>query len=174
MAGVIIWIALLGIFAYASLNARKKKEVQNEIKSRLEQVSQLKYKPSGKTIAEKRPRVDEYGLSEEELEERRQEQMRRTEALERKRYSMNKAGKAAAQDALVAKVSDGFTLQDTKHDWLAGQLAEEQRAYRAVSEMFQVKMSHLSNCRAENLRLDHVLNCDARKLAEDSRMLSRS
>lgn len=169
MAGAIIWVVLIGWFLIAMINRKKLKNGQQPIQKKLERVNQLKYKPSGKTIVEKRPRVDEYGLSEEELEERRQERMRRAEAMERKRYSMNKAGKAAAQDAIVAQATDGFTLQDTKHDWLANQLAEEQRSYRMVSEMFQVKMSHLRSCAAENARLDHTLNCDARKLAEESR-----
>lgn len=169
MTGAIIWVVLIGWFLIAMANRKKLKNGQQPIQRNLKRVNQLKYKPSGKTIVEKRPRLDEYGLSEEELEDRRQERMRRAEALERKRYSMNKADKAAAQDAIVAQATDGFTLQDTRHDWLANQLAEEQRSYRMVSEMFQVKMSHLHNCAAENARLDHMLNCDARKLAEESR-----
>jgi len=60
-------------------------------------------------------------------------------------------------------------LEDDRNDWLACQLREEQRAYREVSEMFESKLSHLSNCAAENLRLDHTLRCAARQLAEDSR-----
>jgi len=60
-------------------------------------------------------------------------------------------------------------LQDEKHDWLARQLEEERKSYREVSEMFQMKMSHLNSCAAENNRLEHSLNCAARQLADDSR-----
>jgi len=60
-------------------------------------------------------------------------------------------------------------LEDDKNDWLACQLREEQKAYREVSEMFEAKLSHLSNCAAENLRLDHTLRCAAKALVEESR-----
>lgn len=60
-------------------------------------------------------------------------------------------------------------LEDDSNDWLARQMNEERKAYREMSEMFEAKLSHMSNCAAENLRLDHTLHCDAKEVARVSR-----
>lgn len=64
---------------------------------------------------------------------------------------------------------DGTVLEDDEHDWLAEQLREEERAYRRVSAMFQLKMSHAMNCNADRLRYEHENNCAAEQLRRDCR-----
>lgn len=68
----------------------------------------------------------------------------------------------------IRKWAQGMALEDDEHDWLAREMREEAQAYRRVSEMFQMKMSHAANCQAEALRLEHEANCDAAALRRES------
>ncbi|MCR5474442.1 MAG: hypothetical protein K6F28_04485 [Lachnospiraceae bacterium] len=53
-------------------------------------------------------------------------------------------------------------LRDDKtNDWLARQLREEHRAFKATSEMFDLKIEHASHCDARLLEQFHKRNCDA-------------
>ena len=83
------------------------------------------------------------------------------------------AGPASARPATAPRKIRGRKalpeLEDDSNDWLARQLEEERKAYRAVSEMFEVRLSHMANCQAENLRLEHTLHCDAKEVARVSR-----
>ena len=54
-------------------------------------------------------------------------------------------------------------LRDDKtNDWLARQLREEHRAFKATSEMFDLKIEHASHCDARFIEQFHRRNCDAR------------
>ena len=50
---------------------------------------------------------------------------------------------------------------DRNNDWLARQLADEHKAFRATSEMFDLKIEHASHCDARLLAQFHARNCDA-------------
>ena len=53
-------------------------------------------------------------------------------------------------------------LRDDKaNDWLARQLREEHRAFKATSEMFDLKIEHASHCDARLIEQFHRRNCDA-------------
>lgn len=52
-------------------------------------------------------------------------------------------------------------MEDRNHDWLAMQLADERRALRKCSEMFDLKMSHHYSCEAEALKRFHEDHCEA-------------
>ena len=49
----------------------------------------------------------------------------------------------------------------SQHDWLARQLAEEKRALRRMSEMFDIKISRSKSWDAESLKRFHAENCSA-------------
>ena len=54
------------------------------------------------------------------------------------------------------------TLRDDRaNDWLAKQLREEHRAFKATSEMFDLKIEHASHCDAKILEQFHKRNCQA-------------
>jgi len=56
----------------------------------------------------------------------------------------------------------GSTLRDDRaNDWLARQLEEEHRAFKATSEMFDLKIEHASHCDARLLAQFHNKHCDA-------------
>ena len=56
----------------------------------------------------------------------------------------------------------GAALRDDRHnDWLARQLEEEHRAFKATSEMFDLKIEHASHCDAKLLEQFHRKNCTA-------------
>lgn len=50
---------------------------------------------------------------------------------------------------------------DKENDWLARQLREEHKAFKATSEMFDLKIEHASHCDARLLEQFHKRNCDA-------------
>ena len=50
---------------------------------------------------------------------------------------------------------------DRKNDWLARQLEEEHKAFKATSEMFDLKIEHASHCDARLLEQFHRKNCTA-------------
>ena len=53
-------------------------------------------------------------------------------------------------------------LRDDKtNDWLARQLREEHRAFKATSEMFDLKIEHASHCDARLIEQFHRRTCDA-------------
>ena len=53
-------------------------------------------------------------------------------------------------------------LRDDKaNDWLARQLREEHRAFKATSDMFDLKIEHASHCDARLLEQFHRRNCTA-------------
>ena len=117
---------------------------------------------------ERRVSEEEVRTRLKEYRERKQaEQNRDMDNWKRSAYSRKKS--ASPGNPIENLFGSDAGLQDDRHDWLAEQLAEERRAYRNVSAMFQMKMRHMQNCAAENARLDHALHCDARQLAEDSR-----
>ena len=54
------------------------------------------------------------------------------------------------------------TLRDDRaNDWLARQLREEHRAFKATSEMFDLKIEHASHCDVRLLEQFHKRNCTA-------------
>ncbi|MCR5673844.1 MAG: hypothetical protein K6F87_09055 [Lachnospiraceae bacterium] len=54
------------------------------------------------------------------------------------------------------------TLRDDRaNDWLARQLREEHKAFKATSEMFDLKIEHASHCDARLLEQFHKNNCTA-------------
>lgn len=50
---------------------------------------------------------------------------------------------------------------DKENDWLARQLREEHKAFKATSEMFDLKIEHASHCDARLLEQFHKRHCDA-------------
>lgn len=46
-------------------------------------------------------------------------------------------------------------LEDRNNDWLANQLREEHRAFKKTSEMFDLKIEHVSHCDAKILKQTH-------------------
>ncbi|MBO4266525.1 MAG: hypothetical protein J5910_04975 [Lachnospiraceae bacterium] len=50
---------------------------------------------------------------------------------------------------------------DKENDWLARQLREEHRAFKATSEMFDLKIEHASHCDSRLLQQFHHRNCSA-------------
>ena len=50
---------------------------------------------------------------------------------------------------------------DKENDWLARQLREEHRAFKATSEMFDLKIEHASHCDARLMQQFHHRNCSA-------------
>lgn len=50
---------------------------------------------------------------------------------------------------------------DKENDWLAKQLREEHRAFKATSEMFDLKIEHASHCDARLMQQFHHRNCSA-------------
>lgn len=58
--------------------------------------------------------------------------------------------------------SKGSVLRDDRrNDWLARQLREEHMAFKATSEMFDLKIEHASHCDARLLEQFHRRNCTA-------------
>ena len=56
----------------------------------------------------------------------------------------------------------GATLRDDReNDWLAQQLREEHKAFKATSEMFDLKIEHASHCDSRLLEQYHRRNCTA-------------
>ncbi|MBQ6129242.1 MAG: hypothetical protein IJI51_06255 [Lachnospiraceae bacterium] len=71
----------------------------------------------------------------------------------------------------------GSILRDDKNnDWLARQLRDEHKAFKATSEMFDLKIEHASHCDARLLEQFHRRNCDASgvDLANGSSTMKRS
>ena len=50
---------------------------------------------------------------------------------------------------------------DKNNDWLARQLRDEHKAFKATSEMFDLKIEHASHCDARLMAQFHRRNCDA-------------
>ncbi len=50
---------------------------------------------------------------------------------------------------------------DKRNDWLARQLREEHQAFKATSEMFDLKIEHASHCDAKLIEQFHRKYCDA-------------
>ena len=74
-------------------------------------------------------------------------------------HKKGRAGKKMSKrerEVLVTKM-----MEDREHDWLARQLAEEKRALRRMSEMFDIKISHSKSWDAESLKRFHAENCSA-------------
>lgn len=65
---------------------------------------------------------------------------------------------------------------DKNNDWLARQLRDEHKAFKATSEMFDLKIEHASHCDARILEQFHRRNCDASgvDLANGSSTMNRS
>ena len=60
------------------------------------------------------------------------------------------------------KIENSLTLKDDRSsDWMAKQLREEAAAMTRVSDMFQLKQTHMNNCDAEFVRRFHESACDA-------------
>ena len=58
--------------------------------------------------------------------------------------------------------SKGSVLRDDRrNDWLARQLREEHMAFKATSEMFDLKIEHASHCDARLMEQFHKRNCTA-------------
>ena len=57
---------------------------------------------------------------------------------------------------------ESSTLRDDRNnDWLARQLRDEHKAFKATSEMFDLKIEHASHCDAKLLEQFHKRNCSA-------------
>lgn len=52
-------------------------------------------------------------------------------------------------------------MDDRENDWLANQLREEHKAFRKTSDMFDLKIEHVSHCDSRLLANYHHINCDA-------------
>ncbi|MBR2529478.1 MAG: hypothetical protein IKE35_00450 [Lachnospiraceae bacterium] len=65
---------------------------------------------------------------------------------------------------------------DKNNDWLARQLRDEHKAFKATSEMFDLKIEHASHCDARIMEQFHRRNCDASgvDLANGSSTMKRS
>ncbi|MBO4904937.1 MAG: hypothetical protein J5367_06910 [Lachnospiraceae bacterium] len=50
---------------------------------------------------------------------------------------------------------------DKENDWLARQLRDEHRAFKATSEMFDLKIEHASHCDARLLEQFHRRSCSS-------------
>ena len=61
----------------------------------------------------------------------------------------------------TSRISATTLKDDRNNDWLAKQMREERSALNAMSEMFGLKLSHMANCEARNIRKEHHDNCDA-------------
>ena len=62
----------------------------------------------------------------------------------------------------VGDSRNSSVLRDDKtNDWLARQLREEHRAFKATSEMFDLKIEHASHCDARLIEQFHRRTCDA-------------
>ena len=60
------------------------------------------------------------------------------------------------------KHQESMTLKDDRSsDWMAKQMRDEALAMANVSEMFQLKNSHMNNCEAEFIKRFHESSCDA-------------
>ncbi len=59
------------------------------------------------------------------------------------------------------KKGDMTLRDDRNNDWLAQQLREEHKAFKATSEMFDLKIEHASHCDARLLEQFHRRNCTA-------------
>ena len=59
------------------------------------------------------------------------------------------------------KGGNSVLRDDKANDWLARQLREEHRAFKATSEMFDLKIEHASHCDAKLLEQFHRRNCTA-------------
>ncbi len=69
------------------------------------------------------------------------------------------------REVLVTKM-----MEDREHDWLAGQLAEEKKALRRMSEMFDIRISPRSKSwDAEALKRFHAQNCSAEGVDDPTR-----
>lgn len=53
------------------------------------------------------------------------------------------------------------TMENRDSDWLAKQLADERVAKRRMSDMMDLRQSHMDSCDARDARFDHMNNCDA-------------
>jgi hypothetical protein len=67
-------------------------------------------------------------------------------------------------DKKISKETGNVLRDDRSGDWLAKQLADERKAYRQVSEMFELKAYHANQCEAEMLKRFHEENCDAERI----------
>lgn len=74
-------------------------------------------------------------------------------------YSANNHSHKSASEAIGNKLMD-----DRNNDWLANQLREEHRAFKRTSEMFELKIEHVSHCDARYIEQFHHRYCDANKI----------
>ncbi len=51
-----------------------------------------------------------------------------------------------------------YSMEDRQNDWLAKQLREESRLLKRTSDMFDLKMEHLDDCDARDLKETHARN----------------
>ena len=59
------------------------------------------------------------------------------------------------------KKNSSVLRDDKANDWLAQQLRDEHKAFKATSEMFDLKIEHASHCDARLLEQFHRRNCTA-------------
>ena len=70
------------------------------------------------------------------------------------RYSMKKKN-----------IDDLICQFENRHgDWLSCQIRDENRSVLQISDMLDLKYSHMLNCDAENLRREHSLHCDVHEI----------
>lgn len=63
-----------------------------------------------------------------------------------------------------AVLSHGMLKDDVNNDWLAQQLKAEHIAFKNTSDMFNLKIEHVSACDAQYLKQFHHAHCDANKV----------
>ena len=68
----------------------------------------------------------------------------------------------------------GTMLEDRDNDWLAQQLRSEQKSQRVVSDMFQLRQEHFSNCEAEEIHTRHVDACNAEQARQSTQKMSQA
>lgn len=59
------------------------------------------------------------------------------------------------------KRGNSVLRDDKNNDWLARQLRDEHKAFKATSEMFDLKIEHASHCDARLIEQYHRRNCSA-------------
>ncbi|MBR5741764.1 MAG: hypothetical protein IKX91_04335 [Firmicutes bacterium] len=68
--------------------------------------------------------------------------------------------KSAAQRVMAGSPSSirnvDVLMEDRQNDWLAKQLREEARAAKRTSDMFELKMEHIEDCDARDLKETHA------------------
>ncbi len=84
-------------------------------------------------------------------------------------FSPNNTYYTQKRESLKEKDVELHRMENRENDWLAKQLRCERQSQIVVSDMFQLKQEHLSDCDAHSIREEHYQACDARTNQETYR-----